>query len=184
MTTDIQNSMSRNIFLKFDEWTEIRKELGIKRKRCKFSHQMEDEYWNFRLSPYRLSEWKKEIKKGWDYGYCFERTGVHSDTLKKLKSQHLINRLCQEEWRVHDLYNLPVFELDHEYHFHSFLGWIYNANLKEELDIYTSRDKLYRIWEIMSKKIKLDSETRWFQWNLESLANEVIVSVCKQTLEA
>ena len=176
--------MTRNIYLKFDEWTEIRKELGIKRKRCKFSHQMEDEYWNFRLSPYRLSEWKKEIKKGWDYGYCFERTGVHSDTLKKLKSQHLINRLCQEEWRVHDLYNLPVFELDREYRFHYFLGWIFNARLKEELDIYTSRDKLYRIWEIMSKTIKLKSEKRWFQWNLESLANEVIVSVCKQTLEA
>ena len=184
MTTDIQNSMSRNIFLKFDEWTEIRKELGIMRKRCKFSNRMEDEYWNFRLSPYRLSEWKKEIKKGRDYGYCFERTGVHSETLKKLKSQHLINRLCEEEWREHDLYNFPVFELDHDYAFHFFLGWIFNARLKEELDIYTSRDKLYRIWEIMSKKIKLDSETRWFQWNLESLANEVIVSVCKQTLEA
>ena len=79
---------------------------------------------------------------------------------------------------------MPVFELDHEYHFYSFLGWIFNARVKEELDIYTSRDKLYRIWEIMSKTIKLKSEKRWFQWNLEDLADEVIVSVCKQTLEA
>ena len=175
--------MSRNIYLKFDEWTEIRKELGIKRKRCKFSNQMEDEYWNFHLSPFRLSEWKKENKKGRSY-HCFERTGVHSKTLEKVKSQHLINRLCQEEWREHDLYNYPVFELDHKYAFHFFLGWIFNANLKEELDIYTPRDELYRIWEIMSKTIKLKSETKWWQWTLEKLADKVIMSVCKQRLEA
>ena len=184
MITDIKNSMSRNIYLKFDEWTEIRKELGIKRERCKFSNEMEDEYWNFHLFQFPLKEWKKRVKKYSEATKCFERTGVNPRTLEKLKSQHLINRLCQENWREHDLYNMPVFELKYEYAFHYFLGWIFNANLKEELDIYTSRDELYRIWEIMSKTIKLKSETRWFYWNLEELANEVIVSVCKQTLEA
>ena len=179
---DTKNPMSRNIVLSFDEWTEIRKELGIKRVRCKYTNELEDEHWNFKIYPYPLKEWKKRMrtykKGGWADKYCFDRTGVYRETLNKLKSQHLINRLCQQEWREWDFNNFGIFEIEQEYNFYHFLGWIYNARLKEELDIYTPREKLYRIWEIMSKTIRLKSEKKWFNWDLEKLADEVIMSIC------
>tara|TARA_R100000773_G_C4175703_1_gene87552 strand:+ start:130 stop:654 length:525 start_codon:yes stop_codon:yes gene_type:complete len=174
--------MSRNIVLSFDEWTEIRKELGIKKERCTITNELEDEHWNFKIYPYPLKEWKKRIraykKKGWVDYYCFERTGVYRETLENLKSQHLINTLCKQEWREWDFNNFGIFEIEEEYNFYHFLGWLYNARLKEELDIYTPREKLYRIWEIMSKTIRLKSEKKWFNWDLEKLADEVIMSIC------
>ena len=174
--------MSRNIVLSYDEWSEIRKELGIKQNRCEHTNQLEDEYWNFKVYPYPLKEWRQRVReskrKGWrEYGYCFERTGVCTETLEKLKSQHLINRLCQQNWREWDFNNISFLDINHEYNFHYFLGWIYNARLKNKLDIYTSREKLYRIWEIMSKTIRLKSEKKWWPSDLERLADEVIMAI-------
>ena len=166
--------MSRNIFLTHSEWTEIREELGIKRKKCKITNQMEDEFWNFRIPPFRLREWKKEIKKGWSDGYCFERTGVWTETLENLKSQHLINTLCKQEWRCQDLGNSLLFEIEREHQFFNFLGWIFNARLKEELDIRTSKERLHKIWQMMGKKMRLKDKNMWFQSDLELLANEVM----------
>ena len=166
--------MSRNIFLTFDEYTEIRNELGIKRKKCKITNQMEDEFWNFRIPPFRLREWKKEVKKGWSDGYCFERTGVWTETLENLKSQHLINTLCKQEWRCHDLNNCAIFEIEREHQFFNFLGWIFNARLKEELDIRTPKERLHKIWQMMGKKMRLKDKNMWFQSDLEYLANEVM----------
>ena len=174
--------MSRNIVLSYDEWTEIRKELGIKQERCKHTNELEDEHWNFKVFRVPLKDWRQRVReskrKGWrdDY-YCFERKGVYRETLKNLKSQHLINTLCKQEWREHDFNNYGIFEIEHEYNFYHFLGWLYNARLKEELDIYTSREKLYRIWEIISKTIRLKSEKKWFYWDLEKLADEVIMGI-------
>tara|TARA_B100000508_G_scaffold51240_1_gene39818 strand:- start:230 stop:754 length:525 start_codon:yes stop_codon:yes gene_type:complete len=174
--------MSRNIWLTFEEWTEIRKELGIKRERCKFSNEMKDEYWNFYLPDNQIKKWKEDIKRRKekygldDEGRCFERTGVQSDTLKKIKSQHLINRLCEQDWRPQD-FGYNFFNLKEERNFNLFIGWIFNTQLREKLDITTSREKLHRLWQLMSKKIELESETRWFTWTLEKLANEILVVI-------
>ena len=180
--SDTKNPMSRNIILSFDEWTEIRKELGIKRVRCKYTNELEDEHWNFKIYPYPLKEWKKRMrtykKGGWADKYCFDRTGVHRETLNKLKSQHLINTLCKQEWRCQDLGNSLLFEIEREHQFFNFLGWIFNARLKEELDIRTSREKLIQIWEAMSKEINNSDKHCWFHRDLDRLADKVIMSIC------
>jgi len=170
--------MSRNIWLTFEEWTELRKELGIKRERCKLTNELEDEYWRFKLYNNQIKKWKEDIKRRKekyglvDEGWCFERTGVDYDILKKIKSQHLINRLLKEDWRPQD-FGHNFFNLEHEGNFYSFIGWIFNTGLK--LDITTSREKLYRLWQLMSKKIELESEKSWFTWTLEHLAEEILV---------
>ena len=67
------------------------------------------------------------------------------------------------------------FNLKEESNFNLFIGWIFNTGL--ELDITTSREKLHKLWQLMSKKIELESETRWFTWTLEKLANEILVVI-------
>ena len=81
---------------------------------------------------------------------------------------------CKQEWRCQDLGNCAIFEIEREHQFFNFLGWIYNARLKEELDIRTSKERLYKIWQMMGKTIKLKNKNMWFQSDLERLANEVI----------
>ena len=179
--------MSRNISLTLSEWTEIREELGIKRKKCKITKRIEDEYWAYKLYPGELSEWKKTAKEYPSYTHCFRRAGAYC--VKDLKSQHLINRLCQQEYRGGDLNYVQIFEPfprygePGDYHIHeerreenflNFIGFLFNCRLKEELDIRTPREKLIQIWEAMSKEIANSEKTCWFHWDLDRLANEVI----------
>ena len=92
--------MSRNIFLSIDEWQQIREELKVKKRRCKITRRMEDEYWNFRLFPIEIKEWKSSAKKyPQDTTRCFPRTGVNPETLDKIKTPRLFNRLLQENYR-------------------------------------------------------------------------------------
>ena len=166
--------MSRNIWLTFEEWTELRKELGIKRERCKLTNELEDEYWRFHLYNNQIKKWKEDIKRWGKHSEtrCFSRVGIDYDILRKLKSQHLINRLLEQDWRPQD-FGYNFFNLEHEGNFYIFIGWIFNTRL--ELDITTSREKLHRLWQLMSKKIELESEKRWFTWTLQDLAEEILV---------
>ena len=181
----------RNISLSLSEWTEIREELGIKRERNKYTKRLEDQYWAFKLHSEELKDFKKTSKEYPSYKHCFSRSGAYC--AKDLKSQHLINRLYQQEWRSQDLNHYGTFEpfpqwgLPGEYqineeqredNFNQFIGFIFNCDLKNELDIRTSREKLIQIWEAMSKEIKNSDKHCWFHRDLDRLADKVIMSIC------
>ena len=181
----------RNISLTLSEWTEIREELGIKRERCKYTKRLEDQYWDFKLYPDEIKEFKKYSKEYPSYTHSFKRGGTYM--AKHLKSQHLINRLYQQVWRSQDLNDHNIFEpfpqwgfpgeyqLNEEHreeNFNKFISFIFNCKLKNELDIRTSREKLIQIWEAMSEEIKNSDKHCWFHSDLDRLADKVIMSIC------
>jgi hypothetical protein len=85
--------MSRNVWLKFDEWELINNELSDQKYHC------------FQLSKLQVNEWKKDIQRypSYDNNYKFERVGVYS-TIEQVKSSRALNILCRENWRSQDMY--------------------------------------------------------------------------------
>ena len=182
--------MSRNVFLTLDEWTQIRQELGIKRKKCKIMNRMQDEYWAYDLSPNQLKDWKKTVKTYPNAEHCFSRAGVYTGLLDQLKSQHLINRLCQQDYRSQDLMHCDLFntspfsqrdcdEDNRKRNFYNWIGWAFSSI--KDLDIYTSKEELNAIWLEMCKEVRNGKET-WFDWDLRRLFQDVKTSLSSEVV--
>ena len=88
--------MSRNVWLKFDEWELINNELS------------DQKYHRFQLSKRQVNEWKKDMEKypstSFD-SYKFERVGVYP-AIEQVKSPRALNILCRENWRSQDMFYL------------------------------------------------------------------------------
>tara|TARA_B100001079_G_scaffold9927_1_gene8261 strand:+ start:218 stop:742 length:525 start_codon:yes stop_codon:yes gene_type:complete len=171
--------MSRNIFLSIDEWQQIREELKVKKRRCEITRRMEDEYWNFRLFPIEIKEWKSNAKK---YPHnttrCFPRTGVNSETLDKIKTPRLFNRLLQENYRSQDLGYRSMFPSSYDGgSVRSFISWATNTTVFDDKDLDRTIEEWERIRIIMGKKMDLSNKTRWYHYDLEDLFEEVVNNV-------
>ena len=171
--------MSRNIFLSIDEWQQIREELKVKKRRCKFTGRMEDEYWNFILYPLQIKEWKSAAKKyPNNTTKCFPRTGVSSDTLDKIKTPRLFNRLLQENYRSQDLGYASMFPSDYGGGYvRSFISWATNTSVFDDKDLDRTIEEWEKIRIIMDKKMKLSNKTRWYQNELVDIFEEVVNNV-------
>ena len=147
--------MSRNVWLKFDEWELISKELS------------DQKYHRFQLSKLQVNEWKKDMEKypssSYD-SYKFERVGVYP-AIEQVKSPRALNILCRENWRSQDMYYLMKSS-------HDFIGFILthckNVNMDTTLEEWDDiRNKMRHVIENSDKR-------RWFYDDLIELYKEVV----------
>ena len=175
MTSVQTNTMSRNIWITFEDWTQLRKELEIKRQTDKWGTS--DEYWNFFLHDNQIKEWKKDVKKYPRYSEkCFQRVGLDREMLKKVKTPGIYNRLLKSNWRGQDIMN-DMFpnsyhrEKDMNWIINNFIAWAMNNvhGIDEDLTV----EEWKQINSIMSKKMKLTNRETFMFYELEKLFNEV-----------
>ena len=151
---------------------------------------MEDEYWAYDLSPNQLRDWKKTVKTYPNAEHCFSRAGVYTGLLDQLKSQHLINRLCQQDYRSQDLMHCDLFntspfsqrdcdEDNRKRNFYNWIGWAFSSI--KDLDIYTSKEELNAIWLEMCKEVRNGQKT-WFDWDLRRLFQDVKTSLSSEVV--
>jgi len=151
---------------------------------------MQDEYWAYDLSPNQLKDWKKTVKTYPNAEHCFSRAGVYTGLLDQLKSQHLINRLCQQDYRSQDLMHCDLFntspfsqrdcdEDNRKRNFYNWIGWAFSSI--KDLDIYTSKEELNAIWLEMCKEVRNGKET-WFDWDLRRLFQDVKTSLSSEVV--
>ena len=151
---------------------------------------MEDEYWAYSLSPNQLKDWKKTVKTYPNAEHCFSRAGVYTGLLDQLKSQHLINRLCQQDYRSQDLMHCDLFntspfsqrdcdEDNRKRNFYNWIGWAFSSI--KDLDIYTSKEELNAIWLEMCKEVRNGKKT-WFDWDLRRLFQDVKTSLSSEVV--
>ncbi len=151
---------------------------------------MEDEYWAYSLSPNQLKDWKKTVKTYPNAEHCFSRAGVYTGLLDQLKSQHLINRLCQQDYRSQDLMHCDLFntspfsqrdcdEDNRKRNFYNWIGWAFSSI--KDLDIYTSKEELNAIWLEMCKEVRNGQKT-WFDWDLRRLFQDVKTSLSSEVV--
>ena len=166
----------RNIWITFEDWSQLRKELGIKRRKDEW--RTSDEYWNFYLSDNQIKEWKKDIKRYPRYSEkCFSRVGLDHEMLKKIKTPGIYNRLLKSEWREGDGVNYPMFpnsyhrEEDMDSIINNFVAWAMN-NVRD-IDEDTTMEEWKQINSIMNKKMNLTNKERFWYYELEKLFNEV-----------
>ena len=155
--------MSRNIWLTFEEWSAIKEEVNP------------EKWWSYHLSARELKEWKSHIKNGYGDEKCFKRAGVNTNTLNKITTPRLYNRLLQENYRNGDLALCQMFideDSSDEWNescLNDFISWAtacvegvdmnttkeqwieYNKAMKVELD---SSDKTIFFWGEMVKIFK------------------------------
>ena len=155
----------RNIWISFEDWMQLRKELGIK-----------DEYWNFYLSDNEIKRWKEDIKRYSDYSEkCFERKGLDWEMLKKVKTPGIYNRLLQSFWREGDI----AIMFPNSYHREEDMDWIINnfvawaMNNVRDIDEDTTMEEWKQINSIMNKKMNLTNKERFMYYELVELFKEV-----------
>tara|TARA_Y100000401_G_C8233783_1_gene179443 strand:+ start:98 stop:643 length:546 start_codon:yes stop_codon:yes gene_type:complete len=165
----------RNIWITFEDWTQLRKELKI--KRITFYGERRDEYWNFYLSDNKIKEWKKNLKK-YPSLYsenCFPRVGLDWEMLKKVKTPGIYNRLLKSFWREGD--RDPMFpdsydrEEDMDWEINNFIAWAMN-NVRD-IDEDTTMEEWKQINYIMNKKMKLTNKKIFWFSELVVLFKEV-----------
>lgn len=144
--------MSRNVWLKFDEWELINSELS------------DQEWHSFQLSQRQVNEWKKDISR---YSYYenrkFERVGVYPD-IEKVKSARALNVLCRENWRSQDMYDMMKCP-------HSFIGFIITHI--DDVDMNTTFNQWESIRHQMNDVIQESNQRIWFVDNLIELYKKV-----------
>lgn len=149
----------RNVWLCFDEWELICKELT------------DQKYHSFQINSYDLQNWKEQVqshrKRNCTYEepkYCFSRVGVYSE-IEQVKSARALNILCRENWRKQDMFNMMKYS-------YSFIGFILthceNVNMNTSL----------KDWEIIRKKmlkqIDESGENIWYSENLIELYQQSV----------
>jgi hypothetical protein len=144
--------MSRNVWLKFDEWELINSELS------------DQEWHSFQLSQRQVNEWKKDISR---YSYYenrkFERVGVYPE-IEKVKSARALNVLCRENWRSQDMYDMMKCP-------HSFIGFIITHI--DDVDMNTTFNQWESIRHQMNDVIQESNQRIWFVDNLIELYKKV-----------
>ena len=168
--------MSRNIWITFEDWSQLRKELKIKRSKDN-PVQEQDEFWNFFLYDKEIKQWKKDIKQ-YPNLYsekCFQRVGLDRETLKKVKTPGIYNRLLKSNWREQDRGTM----FPNSYHREEDMDWIINnfvawaMNNVRDIDEDTTMEEWKQINSIMDKKMKLTNKERFWFHELVELFNEV-----------
>ena len=168
--------MSRNIWITFEDWSQLRKELKIKRSKDN-PVQEQDEFWNFFLYDKEIKQWKKDRKQYPNFysEKCFQRVGLDRETLKKVKTPGIYNRLLKSNWREHDrgimFPNSYHREEDMDWIIENFVSWAMN-NVRD-IDEDTTMEEWKQINSIMNKKMKLANKERFWFDELEKLFNEV-----------
>ena len=167
--------MSRNIWITFEDWSQLRKELRIKRETNKWGEK-HDEYWNFFLHDNQIKEWKKDIKKYPRYSEkCFQRVGLDREMLKKVKTPGIYNRLLKSNWREGDMGIM----FPNSYHREEDMDWIINnfvawaMNNVRDIDEDTTMEEWKQINSIMNKKMNLTNKERFMYYELVELFKEV-----------
>jgi hypothetical protein len=144
----------RNVWLKFDEWELINKELS------------DQKYHRFQLSKRQVDEWKKDMKKypssSFD-SYKFERTGVYP-AIEQVKSPRAVNILCRENWRSQDMYSTMRDT-------HDFIGFILTHC--DDVDMDTTVEEWDDIRNKMRHLIENSDKRIWFYDDLIELYKEV-----------
>jgi hypothetical protein len=143
----------RNVWLKFDEWELINKELS------------DQEYHSFKLSQCQVDEWKKSISRYSFYeNRKFSRVGVYPE-IKNVKSPRAFNILCREHWRDQDMYYVMKSTRD-------LVGFIINH--VDDVDMDTSFEKWEEIRNEMNTRITDSDQRMWWDSDLIKLYNEVV----------
>lgn len=150
--------MRRNIWLKFDEWELINKELPDQR------------YNNFYLSDHQIKEWRKDIRnimEVWNFPEeprCFPRVGIYP-AVNHVKSARALNILCREDWRPQDMSRVMV-------HAHEFIGFILTHC--DDVNMDTTLNEWEEIRTRMNDVIKNSDKRIWFYNELVKLYEEQI----------
>lgn len=149
----------RNVWLKFNEWELINKELS------------DQKYHSFQLSPKEIKEWKEDIKK---YSYTedrkFERVGIYPE-IEKVKSARAKNILCRENWRSQDLYYDLMRCLD------SFIGFILTHC--DNVSIDTTCEEWEQIRSHMKDLMDKSGQRFWTPCEIIELYDDSILSLQK-----
>ena len=145
--------MSRNVWLKFDEWELINKELS------------DQKYHSFQLSKKQLNEWKEDIEKypSLDNSYKFERVGIYP-AIEQVKSSRAFNILCRENWRPQDMSSVMV-------HSHDFIGFILTHC--ENVNMNTTLEEWEEIRNQMNDVIKNSDQKIWYHDDLTDLYSSI-----------
>ena len=145
--------MSRNVWLKFDEWELISKELS------------DQKYHRFQLSKLQVNEWKKDMEKySHRNHYKFERVGVYPE-IEQVKSPRAVNILCRENWRSQDMYSIMRDT-------HDFIGFILTHC--DDVNMDTTLEEWDDIRNKMRHVIENSDKRRWFYDDLIELYKEFI----------
>ena len=165
----------RNIWITFEDWTQLRKELGIKRETDKWG-QKRDEYWHFFLHENQIKEWKKDIKRhSFHSKKCFPRLGLDWEMLEKVKTPGIYNRLLKSNWREGDRGTM----FPNSYHREEHMDWIIDnfiawaMNNVNDIDEDTTMEEWKKINSIMNKKMNLTNKERFWYNELVELFKEV-----------
>lgn len=144
--------MSRNVWLKFDEWKLINQELS-------------DQKWHsFQLSDHQVKEWKEKIQKYSDYeNRKFSRVGIYPE-VEDVKSPRAINILCRENWRNQDMFYVMK-------HIHMFIGFIIHH--VDDVDMDTSFEEWEKIRNGMKEVIDDSEKNIWWDDELIKLYHRI-----------
>jgi hypothetical protein len=145
--------MSRNVWLKFDDWELINEELS------------DQKYHRFQLSKRQVNEWKKDMKRypSSYESYKFERVGVYP-AIEQVKSPRALNILCRENWRSQDMFYLMKSP-------HDFIGFILTHCKNVNMD--TTADEWEDIRIRMKNVIDESGKNIWFTDELIKLYEQV-----------
>lgn len=140
--------MSRNVWLKFDEWELINEELS------------DQEYHSFKLSRKQVNSWKKDIERySENENRRFDRVGIYPE-VENVKSPRAMNILCREGWRPQDMYYVMSSS-------HSFIGFILTHC--EQVDYDTTFEQWDDIRTKMKNKIDESNKNTWWPEELAEL---------------
>lgn len=149
--------MSRNVWLKFDEWELINQELS------------DQKYHRFQLSKRQVNEWKKDMKRypstSFD-SYKFERVGVYP-AIEQVKSPRALNILCRERWRSQDMFYVMKST-------HNFIGFILTHC--ENVNMDTTLEEWENIRISMKNLIDESGKNIWWPNELIKLYEQVTVN--------
>ena len=147
--------MSRNVWLKFDEWEMINDELSSQK------------YHSFQLSQKQIKEWKDDIKRYEFYETRkFKRVGIYPE-VEVVKSAKALNILCREGWRPQDMFYLMKSKYD-------FIGFVLNHC--GHVDYDTTLEQWEDIRTQMNKMIDDSNKDIWWPHELVELYKKVTLS--------
>ena len=177
----------RNIWITFEDWSQLRKELGIKREKDTWGKKRErDEYWWFHLYDNEIEEWENSIEEYGEYAKtkCFERIGLSHNMLQSVKTPGIYNRLLKSYYRGGDSGTMFPTESYHrddddiEWIIRNFIAWAMNN--VEDIDEDMTMEEWKRINSIMNKKMNLSNKQKFWYEELVKLFKEVRPHVTAQ----
>lgn len=150
----VEVNMSRNVWLKFDEWELISNEL------------LNQEWHSFKMNKHDLKDWKYRInhyhKNGYTHGepqFKFERVGIFPE-VEQVKSARALNILCREDWRSQDMFYVMKSK-------YNFIGFILNHC--DDVNMNTTLNEWEDIRTRMKDVIDESGKDIWFENELIEL---------------